>query len=177
MGEETKQTSIPATIGRMVWYKMPNGSVRPATIVQVWNDDMVNLQVFTDGLNDAGMFKDSIADMMMTVRGLLWRTSVKRGEGNGEWDWMPYQKGQAAKTEEAEKKVEEYKNQDGEKIDGNDEVPTAKVNDEAAADEDTKEETTSENAGEEKVDNSDVNTGEDKAEEKADDSGNEEKAA
>lgn len=105
MGEETK---IIPTIGRMVHYKMPNGDVRPATIVSVINDDMINIQVFTDGVNDAAMLKEKdggIADMIMASRGIMWKTSVARGDGNGEWNWMPYQLGQAKKTEEAENKV------------------------------------------------------------------------
>lgn len=106
MEEETK---ILPTVGRLVHYKMPNGEIRPANVVSVINEDMVNLQVITDGINDVEMFRKDggVGDMIMTARGLLHRTSVVRGEGVGEWDWMPYQKGQAKKTEETEKKLEE----------------------------------------------------------------------
>ena len=53
------ETSEPKTMeglteGRMVHFVMPNGAHRPAVIVcvQEHGQGIVNLQVFTDGLND-----------------------------------------------------------------------------------------------------------------------------
>jgi hypothetical protein len=83
------------TVGRIVEYvqKDRNGKlqVRPAVIVAVWSDILVNLQVFTDGHNDVEHGNN-----------VIWVTSVYRSEEKKErtWDWMEYQKGQAKKTEE-----------------------------------------------------------------------------
>lgn len=98
---------IEPTIGRIVLYKCMDGETRPAMIVAVWTPDMVNLKVILDDSNDYRTGRGFT--MHECVNGLAWRTSVKRGEGKGEWDWMPYQKGQAAKTEELEKALEETK--------------------------------------------------------------------
>lgn len=116
---------IVPTLGRIVWYKMANwcaeevnrrrkhaydsidyhrhykrgtqvhqgnsveaGKLYPAMIVAVWGDapdSCVNLKVFLDGSDD------------------LWVTSVKVGEDDHTYQWMPFQKWQAAKTEAAEK--------------------------------------------------------------------------
>jgi hypothetical protein len=80
------------TVGRIVYYnlkdKQGNVQVRPAIVVRVWNDTMLNLQVFTDGSNDTEYGNN-----------IVWKTSVMQGEGVGQWDWMPYQKEQAAKKE------------------------------------------------------------------------------
>lgn len=93
---------ITPTNGRIVWYTpskddgMPdNGGVPLAAIVvHVWNDRMVNLAVF----NSNGL--------------LVPRTSVQLvqekddvAESGGYCEWMPYQKGQAAKYDELAKKV------------------------------------------------------------------------
>lgn len=90
------------TVGRIVEFidKDRNGKLvtRPAIIVQVWetSNDMVNLQVFTDGFNDNEFGVNS-----------KWVTSAHRSENKEyrTWDWMAFQKGQAAKTEELEKAI------------------------------------------------------------------------
>lgn len=78
------------TVGRIVYYKSygtPGGEFksvdRAAIITQVHTDECVDLCV----LNPTGMF---------------FNTSVMRDESGkgGTWDWMPYQKGQAQKTEQ-----------------------------------------------------------------------------
>ena len=56
-------------------------------IIVAWGDTptaAVNLQVFLDG-NDT-----------------FWATSKSVGEREGDYQWMPYQKGQTAKTEAME---------------------------------------------------------------------------
>lgn len=61
------------------------GDVLPAVIVKSWGvtpTSCVNLQVFLDG-NDT-----------------YWATSRNCGDMDGHYQWMPYQLGQAAKTEE-----------------------------------------------------------------------------
>jgi hypothetical protein len=74
-------------VGRIVHYVLYNGEIRPAIIVRVWGDEMVNLRVFFDGSNDAG--EESY--------GTEWRTSVHYAEpvdGATEfethtWFWPP----------------------------------------------------------------------------------------
>lgn len=64
------------------------GQLYPAMVVVVWGDtptSAVNLQVFLDGSDQ------------------FWATSITVGEKDGTYQWMDYQKGQAAKTEAAEK--------------------------------------------------------------------------
>jgi len=93
---------IKPTIGRVVWYhpsefdRTPmtlHGEVLAAIIVHVWSDTYVNLTVFdSNGTPHA-------------------RTSVQLlqdGDPNrpsAYCEWMPYQKGQAAKTEQLEAKL------------------------------------------------------------------------
>jgi hypothetical protein len=79
------------TVGRIVYYKSfgtPGGEYqsedRAAIITKVHNDTCIDLCVF----NPTGLF---------------FNTSVVQGSNGGQWGWMPYQKGQAQKTEELEK--------------------------------------------------------------------------
>jgi hypothetical protein len=93
MGEETK---IIPTIGRMVYFKSrgsADGVFPPtifAAIITSVHEDVNYVDLITFG-----------------SFGLRFEPSVKNGDQIGEWDWMPYQKGQAKKTEELEKKLEE----------------------------------------------------------------------
>lgn len=101
----TKHSSPPAdkathgdhakpTVGRVVYFVLPNGAkrmgeIRPAIITRV-NPDSVNLSVICDGSNDDGGAP-------------TWVGSVKLDQetkAEGTWHWMPYQIGQAKKTEE-----------------------------------------------------------------------------
>ena len=88
---------IKPTIGRVVWF-WPNGitlttSPQAAIVAYVHSDTCVNLAVF-----DGNGYASS-------------RTSVTLYQGEGErpssahCEWMPYQKGQAAKTEALEQQV------------------------------------------------------------------------
>lgn len=93
---------IKPTVGRVVLYKPhsherfagDDGSQRwPALVTNVWSDTCVNLAVFDPNGNSAGG-----------------RTSVFLAQDqdaqDGWCEWMPYQKGQAAKTEELERAVQ-----------------------------------------------------------------------
>lgn len=78
------------TVGRVVYYKSygtPGGEYgsedRASIITKVHNETCIDLCVF----NPTGLF---------------FNTSVSQGDKGGQWDWMPYQKGQASKTEEIE---------------------------------------------------------------------------
>lgn len=42
-------------LGRIVHFVLPSGIPRPAIVVRVWDNDVVNLQVFTDGINDSAL--------------------------------------------------------------------------------------------------------------------------
>lgn len=71
------------TPGRIVHFVMPDGEHRPAIVVRVWwhRVGMVNLQVFTDGLNDGGQH----------ATGLYWATSILLDEENkipNTWHWI-----------------------------------------------------------------------------------------
>lgn len=94
---------ITPTIGRMVWYRPRPGEMVmnsgeqlcSAQICYVWDDTMVNLSVLShDGWQSP-------------------RTSVPLWQGDadecpeGSCCWMPYQKGQAAKTEKLEEELAE----------------------------------------------------------------------
>ena len=94
---------IEPTVGRVVWYHpyqnealgfvYPMGQPCAAIVTHVWSDTCVNLVVF-----DANGYPHS-------------RTSVLLHQGDsdrpsyGFCEWMPYQKGQATKTEALEAKL------------------------------------------------------------------------
>ena len=86
---------ITPTIGRVVLVTRPgntSGQPEPALISHVWGDRMINVGGFD--ANGVPFAETSIT--------LLQDDDV--GEGCYA-EWMPYQKGQAAKTEELEKKL------------------------------------------------------------------------
>ena len=65
---------------------------RPATVVAVWGETCVNVQVQLDGSNDypAGRYGDHMVFTPAELeRGLAWRTSLVEGEGVGSWRWPP----------------------------------------------------------------------------------------
>jgi len=84
---------IVPTVGRIVWF-IPkkgdfaerNGQPLAAIVVHVWGDRCVNLQVFPH--NGGFLFQESVQ--------LLQDADEKPEEGRYA-EWMPYQKGQAAK--------------------------------------------------------------------------------
>lgn len=93
--EEISGNPVPAPaeqkkpqLGDIVSYVMSDSAIRPAIVVRVWENqqagEMVNLEVFTDGLNDGARFKD----------GIFWATSVYHVETRREqpiantWHWL-----------------------------------------------------------------------------------------
>lgn len=81
------------TPGRIVYYKDAEEKIYPAMVVSVNEEGAVNLQVFMEEKIEA-------------------KRIVEKGEGNGQWDWMPFQKDQQARLapevpETSEEKVEE----------------------------------------------------------------------
>ncbi len=91
---------IEPTVGRVVWYHpgphehgpSPGGQPLAAHIAHVWSDTCVNLMVI-----DANGNPYSCTSVLLVQDGAL------RPE-NCFCEWMPYQKGQAAKTEALEAK-------------------------------------------------------------------------
>jgi hypothetical protein len=95
---------IKPTIGRIVWYHPPSSeldtafvpaaAICAAIVAYVHSDTCVNLTVFDANSNSRP--KTSV-------------TLVQEGDDAvpeaGYCEWMPYQKGQAAKTEQLEKQI------------------------------------------------------------------------
>ena len=67
------------------------GDLLPTLVVKVWENNLLNGQVFLDG-NDS-----------------LWITSAAQGGETGQWDWMPFQKDQQKRLAKEEVAKEETK--------------------------------------------------------------------
>lgn len=114
MGDEVK---IVPTVGRMVYYKSygtPNGEYpsvdRAATITDVREvlvDEHGYIHEFPSKDNVVGELNHQCRLCVFNPEGLFFTKWLNNGEAGGQWDWMPYQKGQAKKTEELEKKCDE----------------------------------------------------------------------
>ena len=92
---------IKPSIGRVVWFtpwvedpELRSDQKLAAMITYVWSDNMVNLVVF--GPNG------TVHDRTSTP--LIQDGALKSPTGSYA-EWMPYQMGQAAKTEQAKKKL------------------------------------------------------------------------
>lgn len=94
---------IIPTVGRVVWF-YPEGSQRTdaplaAIVTCVWSPICVNLAIFDANGNSIHNPPTSI---------LLVQADGYGNPGGGPWCcWMPYQKGQAAKTESLETSLKE----------------------------------------------------------------------
>lgn len=94
--------TIKPTNGRIVWYtpcpsdpfNSNNGVPLAAIVTHVWNDTLVNLCVF-----DPNGFSHGVTSVPLIQEG------DPNNHTNRYCEWMPYQKGQAAKTEAAEAKL------------------------------------------------------------------------
>ena len=84
------------TEGRIVHYVLENGQHRPAIVVRDWKQEngLVQLQVFTDGLNDAFKVTQLVRigeqETVISIdRNVVWRTSVHYSEDKeiGTWHW------------------------------------------------------------------------------------------
>ena len=79
------------TIGRVVHFVMLGGKHRPATIVEVWPNDMVNLQVALDGPNDPSPHNEPNSDYSTASH--MWRGSIYHDEDQkapNTWHWPEY---------------------------------------------------------------------------------------
>jgi len=88
---------IKPTIGRVMWYwpEKEDREDQPlcALVVRVHDDNMVNLAVFNVDGSSGGALRVPIV-----------QDGSPHTAGDSPYcEWMPYQKGQAAKTEAAEK--------------------------------------------------------------------------
>ena len=68
-------------IGDWVLYRFADhkDAVRPACVVRAWSETLVNLDVLTDGQNDAHYFQGENP---------AWKTSVEFGAGVYQWTWL-----------------------------------------------------------------------------------------
>lgn len=92
---------IKPTIGRVVWVFRPYGSsdisqAEVGLITYVWNDRCVNVVGF-----------DYSGDQFKLLSLTLIQDNEPKPEGNFA-AWMPYQKGQAAKTESLQATLEPF---------------------------------------------------------------------
>lgn len=90
---------IKPTIGRVVWYhpysSTPEQQPQAAVISYVWSDTCVNLGVFNPNGNSIGV-----------TSVFLWQNDGEVERPSSSYaEWMPYQQGQAAKTEALEKQL------------------------------------------------------------------------
>jgi len=94
---------IKPTIGRQVWFwkadaVLPADDItqpdqpEAATVCYVWGDSMVNLQV----IDRNGVARAETSVSLRQPEDPQWHTTPF-------CEWMPYQKGQAARTEQLEK--------------------------------------------------------------------------
>lgn len=99
-------TIIKPTIGRVIWYYRKADQTHPnvGLIAYVHSDTLINVGGFD---HDGDPFKATSVPLVQP-------TETERGLGvtsvpvHGHFaTWMPYQKGQAAKTEALEKKLED----------------------------------------------------------------------
>lgn len=93
------ESPIMPTVGRIVLFTQEGtdnkGQPYPAVVTHVWGQNCVNLGVCDDGsypFRSPDKFPTSV---MFNADG-----------APGTWNWMPYQRGQAAKTDELTPRVE-----------------------------------------------------------------------
>lgn len=102
--ETEKRAYIKPTVGRVVWYKpLPHEHITPsksgncaAIIAEVHSDRCVNLTIFDANGN-------SHARTSIT---LIQEVDPLPAPDGGYCTWMPYQKGQAARTEQLEQRLQ-----------------------------------------------------------------------
>ena len=90
---------IKPTIGRVVWFHPLEAEpeiTHAAIICHVWSDTCVNLHVF-----------DSNGKSYPQTSVFLYQGDSDRRPSGNFAEWMPYQHGQAAKTEQLEKQLKE----------------------------------------------------------------------
>lgn len=87
---------ISPTIGRVVLvYRGKSNQAEPALVSYVWSDRMINV----------GGFDSTGVPFACTSMKLLQDDEKPDFEGQSYAEWMPYQKGQAAKTESLEAQI------------------------------------------------------------------------
>lgn len=105
---------IKPTVGRIILVacNLWPGEARPAIVTKVWGDTCVNATVLQDA-NDRELLpnRGNLTSITLYESQEAAEKSVVPDPGKGALSytgyWMPYQIGQAAKTEAAEGKIEE----------------------------------------------------------------------
>jgi hypothetical protein len=100
-------TEIVPTVGRVVWYRPEPSFAGPhdmreplaAIIAKVWAPPYIALMVIDAGGNTWGRHQVPLWNGPVQLEGGGWSEPPERPYA----EWMPYQLGQAAKTEEAER--------------------------------------------------------------------------
>lgn len=71
--------------------------IRPGIIVEAWDDETINAQVFTDGSNDNSVLPENEkvgrdGKSTRQARYIVWRTSIHYSEEPraNTWHWMPW---------------------------------------------------------------------------------------
>ena len=100
---------IQPTIGRQVWYWRAGadlaGQPEAATVAYVHGESMVNLQV----IDHQGAARPETSVSLRQPNDPPWTTTPFA-------EWMPYQKGQAARTEQLEAVTQGQRNSDREAL-------------------------------------------------------------
>jgi len=114
---ENKKGYIIPTVGRSVYYKSygtPNGefkSVNRSSIITDVREVIVDNHGCIHNLGNPsvdyvkGKLIYQVRLAVLNPDGIFFSSWLVNGEESGMWDWMPYQKGQAKKTEEIEAKL------------------------------------------------------------------------
>jgi hypothetical protein len=84
---------IKPTVGRVVLYHPSNGVTHAAIVAYVWSDRIVNLAAFDENGKAYSVTSIPLTQPEDEVSAAVY------------CEWMPYQKGQAAKTEALEAQV------------------------------------------------------------------------
>lgn len=93
-----RRKAPPLGVGRTVHVRIASTQfgfpvLRPATVVQVHNDEEANMVVMLDGENDRerleslGWIAKPEEGAVWAVPAMLWITNLKRGLGVGFWRW------------------------------------------------------------------------------------------
>lgn len=106
------EAKIVPTVGRMVYYKSygtPGGEYKSVDRAAVVTDVRKVAGRAKEGENpfngDADVYQVRLT--VFNPEGLFFTGWLDQGQEGGQWDWMPYQKGQAKKTEELEEKLKD----------------------------------------------------------------------
>lgn len=105
--------SITPTIGRMVLVTLASGAIRPAIVHDVHSPSCISVTVQA-GANDTEL-TDERGGVPVAAR-LTSISQDQEGRSPGSWHWMPYQLGQAAKSDGEVAQLRDAQNTDREAL-------------------------------------------------------------